>query len=145
MSTFQCQTEKVLLLLFIFKKKKTISPIFDLKKKKLVPFTAVPSFSTSDGEGKQAPACTVKASIASPKPAGQGAMPGMYSFLSTDQMHQAYCERGLWQPRIQGPAFCNSTAVESGCKIASLLKNSSILLKGVERVIPYVEIQGIQH
>lgn len=111
----------------------------------LIPFTAVLSLSPSDREGKQAPACTVKASIASPKPAGQGAMPGMYSFLSRDQMHQAQCENGLCQPRIQGLAFCNSTAVESGCKIASLLKNSSTLLEGVERVIPSAEIQGIQH
>lgn len=63
----------------------SISPIF----LNLVLFTAVLSLSPSDGEGKQAPACTVKASIASPKPAGHRAMPGMYSFLSRDQMHQA--------------------------------------------------------
>lgn len=55
----------------------------------LVLFTAVLSLSPSDGEGKQAPACTVKASIASPKPAGHGAMLGMCSFLSRDQMHRA--------------------------------------------------------
>lgn len=99
----------------------------------------------SEREGKQAPARTVKASFASRKPAGQSAMPGMYSFLSRDQTHQAQCENGLCQPRIQCLALCNSTAVQSGCKIAFLLKNSSTLLKGVERVIPSVEIQGIQH
>lgn len=87
----------------------SISPIF----LNLVLFTAVLSLSPSDGEGKQAPACTVKASIASPKPAGHRAMPGMYSFLSRDQMHQAvwgwslpaqdplpgflqFCSCGIW-------------------------------------------------
>lgn len=124
--------------------KKKINPYFS-SFLNLVPFTAVLSLSPADGEGKQAPACTVKASIASPKPVGQGAMPGMYSFLSRDSMHQAQRENGLCQPRIQVLAFCNSTAVESGCKIAPLLKNSSTLLKGVERVIPSVETQGIQH
>lgn len=139
MSTFQCQTGKYLLgFCFVFLKKKKLLQYF-IKKKKLAPFTAVPSHSTSDGEGKQTPAYIVKASIASPKPAGQDAMLGMYSFLSRDQMLQVHCERGLCQPRIQGPAFYNSTAVESGCRIAFLLKNSSILLKGMERVTYSVE------
>lgn len=149
MSTFQCQTGKYLLgfcfVLFFLKKKKNYSNISLKKKKKLAPFTAVPSHSTSDGEGKQTPAYIVKASIASPKPAGQDAMLGMYSFLSRDQMLQVHCERGLCQPRIQGPAFYNSTAVESGCRIAFLLKNSSILLKGMERVTYSVETQGTQY
>lgn len=119
------------LLAFFSLKKKILQYFIFLKK--LALFTAVPSLSTSDGEGKKTPAYIVKASIASPKPAGQDAMLGMYSFLSRDQMHQVHCERGLCQPRIQGPAFYNSTAVESGCRIAFLLKNSSILLKGMER------------
>lgn len=41
------------------------------------------------------------------------------------------CEDGLCQPRIHCLAFCNSTAVESGYKMPSLLKNSSTFLKGV--------------
>jgi len=72
-------------------------------------------------------------------------MLGMYSFLSRDQMLQVHCERGLCQPRIQGPAFYNSTAVESGCRISFLLKNSSIVLKGMERVTYSVETQGTQY
>lgn len=55
------------------------------------------------------------------------------------------CEDGLCQARIHCLAFCNSTAVESGYKTPSLLKNSSTFLKGVGRVNHSVEVQGIQH
>lgn len=55
------------------------------------------------------------------------------------------CEDGLCQPRIHCLAFCSSTAVESGYKMPSLLKNSSTFLKGVGRVNHSVGAQGIQH
>lgn len=98
----------------------------------------------SDGEGKQAPACTVKASIASPSQLAT--VPCRVCTPSSPEIKCIkQCEDGLCQPRIHCLAFCSSTAVESGYKMPSLLKNSSTFPKGVGRVNHSVGAQGIQH